>query len=293
MERLLEVAFRLFGGAILLFAAFLPAWILFHLAKTLLLDPGDLDLTAAIAFAICAPLLYFFLLLAFRAFTGRGRRQDGGLLPPLALKFVALFFGAIGIAIAIFGFFQGEPRPVIGGLGYLASAFILHRVVRQREWRVSDQEQAVAADKNFMKKLDTVMIARNAIAEILAKYPDVETVEDADIPVELSVTVPLQSGVQHEIWLALQNGDELTLGVGHFQCEWFPCTNAERVDEFVQAVTGWLSGRFRILEHYRGSRCVEAQLQAPDGGDWRTLATWSMLWLPIPFTKTYRVITNE
>ncbi len=122
----------------MLFFAFAPAWILFDLAKTLLLDPSDLDLTAAIAFLICAPLLYFFLLMAFRAFTGKGRKQDGGLLPPLALKIFAFSFGAMAIAIAIFGLYKGELRPVIGGIGYLASAIVLYQVVRRREEGASD-----------------------------------------------------------------------------------------------------------------------------------------------------------
>jgi hypothetical protein len=133
MERLIEVVFRIFGGVILLFFAFAPAWILFHLAKTLLLDPSDLDITAAIVFLICAPLSYFLLLLAFRAFTGKGRKQDGGLLPPLALKGLAVSFGVIAVAISIFGIFQGELRPALGGLGYLVPAIILYQVVRRRE----------------------------------------------------------------------------------------------------------------------------------------------------------------
>ena len=133
MERPFEVAFRIFGGVILLFFAFAPAWILFHLAKALLLDPSDLDMTAGIAFLICAPLFYFLILLAFRAFTGNGRKLDGGLLPPLALKGLAISFGAIAVAISIFGIFQGELRPALGGLGYLAPAIVLYQVVRRRE----------------------------------------------------------------------------------------------------------------------------------------------------------------
>lgn len=133
MERLAEIIFRFFGGLILLFFAFAPAWILFHLAQTLIFDPSDLDMTAAIAFLICAPLLYFFLLLAYRAFTGKGRKQDGGLLPPLALKLFAVAFGAIAIAIAVFGLYLGELRPILGGIGYLASAAVLYGVVRRRE----------------------------------------------------------------------------------------------------------------------------------------------------------------
>lgn len=138
MERLVEVTFRLFGGVILLFFAFVPAWILFHLAKALLFDPSDLDMMAAVAFLICAPLLYFLLLLAFRAFTGKGRKQDDGLLPPFALKLFAVSFGVFAIAISVFGLFQGELRPVLGGLCYLGLAVVLYRVVRQREYRASD-----------------------------------------------------------------------------------------------------------------------------------------------------------
>lgn len=142
MDRLLEVAFRIFGGVILTFFAFVPAWILFHLAKTLFFEPSELDLTAAIALLICAPLLYFFLLLAFRAFTGRGRRQDGGLLPPLALKGFAFSFGAIAVVIAIFGLINGELRPVFGGIGYLAASVLLYQIVRRREKSAADNKSS-------------------------------------------------------------------------------------------------------------------------------------------------------
>jgi hypothetical protein len=133
VQQVFEVAFRVFGGVILLFFAFAPAWILADLAKTLVLAPSELDLTAAVAFLICAPLLYLVLQLAYRAFTGRGRKGDGGLLPPWALKGFAVSFGLIGVAIAAFGAYQGEPRPALGGVGYLGSALALYGVVRHRE----------------------------------------------------------------------------------------------------------------------------------------------------------------
>ena len=133
MQRIVESVFRIFGGLILLFFAFAPAWILFDLVKTLIFDPGDLDLVAAAAFLICAPLLYFFLLLAYRAITGRGRKQDGGLLPRWALKVFAVVFGAVAVAIAAFGLLQEEYGAFIGGLGYFGSALVLYKVVRIRE----------------------------------------------------------------------------------------------------------------------------------------------------------------
>jgi hypothetical protein len=133
VQQLFEIAFRVLGGVILLFFAFVPAWILADLATALVLSPSELDLTAAVAFLICAPLLYFLLLLAYRAFTGRGRKEDGGLLPPWALKGFAVAFGLMGVAIAAFGAYQSAPRAVLGGVGCLASALTLYGVVRHRD----------------------------------------------------------------------------------------------------------------------------------------------------------------
>src|SRR5262245_50358933 len=132
MEQALEIVFRYLSGAILLFFAFAPAWILFDLAKTLLLEPSDLDLIAAIAFAVCVPLLYFFLLLAYRAFTGRGRKQDGGLLPPWGLKLLAGAFGAMCLALAAVGVYRGELRMALGGLAFCGMALTLYGIGRRR-----------------------------------------------------------------------------------------------------------------------------------------------------------------
>ena len=133
MERLLEIGFRMFGGAILLFFAFAPAWILFHLTKSLIFEPAELDAASAVVFLVCVPLLYFLLLLSYRAFTGRGRKQDGGLLPPLALKAFALVLGLFAIAIAVLGLLHGEFKPVLGGIAYLTVASALYGIVRKRE----------------------------------------------------------------------------------------------------------------------------------------------------------------
>lgn len=144
-----------------------------------------------------------------------------------------------------------------------------------------------------MDSAETIDIGRRTIAEILSQFSSLHSTEDPDVLVEISVTLPVQDGLQHEVWLALQNNDELTFGVNHFQCEWFPCTEQTRVDEFTNAVTGWLSGRHRILEHFRGARCVKAELQARETDDWRTLATWFKLGIPYPFKKTYKVLANN
>jgi hypothetical protein len=83
--------------------------------------------------------------------------------------------------------------------------------------------------------------------------------------VEISITMPVQPGLSHKIWLCLQNFDELGFSVGHFYIEFFPCTKPDRVEKYMDAVSGFLSGNYRILEHYRGTKCYWAQLQKPQG----------------------------
>ena len=59
--------------------------------------------------------------------------------------------------------------------------------------------------------------------------------------VELAMDIPAQRGCP-KVWLDFKNGDELTLSASHFWYEWFPCTNQKKVDEYLEAVSGLLSG---------------------------------------------------
>jgi hypothetical protein len=140
--------------------------------------------------------------------------------------------------------------------------------------------------------MDTLPIAKDAIAQIQRRFPSLRIVEEQGVPVELSFSIPVQAGVKHKVWLALQNNDELSFGVGSFQVEWFPCTDPARVKEFVEAVVGYLSGNYRIMEHRWGAKCVKAQLQAPEGATWKTLGTWSNLWALMPGRKTTSELRN-
>jgi hypothetical protein len=56
---------------------------------------------------------------------------------------------------------------------------------------------------------DTEAIARNVFAEIARRFPSLQMVETHDDPVEISITMPVQPGLSHKVWLCLQNGDEL------------------------------------------------------------------------------------
>lgn len=140
---------------------------------------------------------------------------------------------------------------------------------------------------------DTEAIARGVFAEIAKRFPSLKMVENQGEPVEISITMPIQPGLSDEVWLCLQNGDELGFGVGrHFYCEWFPCTKSHRAQEYLDAVTGFLSGKYRILEHYRGATCYYAKLQKSEGTQWRTVANWSTIWIPLWLKKTVKVLRN-
>lgn len=122
-ENWLEVMYRWFGGAILSFFAFIPAWVAFHIVVGLFEKPANLGWESALALAISGGLLYFLGLLAFRAFTGRGRKEDGGLLPPWAMTGAIHLFGVIAAIIVVFGIVQGKLLPILGGIAYLISAY--------------------------------------------------------------------------------------------------------------------------------------------------------------------------
>jgi hypothetical protein len=112
--------------------------------------------------------------------------------------------------------------------------------------------------------------------------------------VELAMDIPVQPGLAFKVWLDFQKGDELTLSASHFWYEWFPCTNQKIVDEYLEAVLGLLSGRLRILEHWRGGRVVKAQLQSPRDDKWKSIATSTNISALIPWPpKKLRIVQNN
>ena len=104
--------------------------------------------------------------------------------------------------------------------------------------------------------------------------------------------MPAQEGLKYPVWLGLQNRDELHFRVGHFWLEWFPCTNPKKLNAYVDAVCGFLSGQYRVLEYVRDGQCYKARLQAPRPEGWVTLGGWTRLHLPVLWGREQRVISN-
>jgi hypothetical protein len=125
--------YRLFGACILSFFAFVPIYIGFYSTLAVVAEPSKFDLLFVVVVGICAALAYFLLLLAYRAATGRGRKQDGGLLPLLVMKGFVLLFCVIGVVAACVGAWRGELRPFFGGLAYASLALALLRKPRSSD----------------------------------------------------------------------------------------------------------------------------------------------------------------
>jgi hypothetical protein len=88
-----------------------------------------------IVIVVCFALLYFLLLLAYRAFTGNGRKADGGLLPPWAMKVFVASFGVIAILTVAFGVYSGNWFPILGGLTCLGTALVVYGALKKRPRR--------------------------------------------------------------------------------------------------------------------------------------------------------------
>ena len=119
MEPVPHIVIRLFYSALLCFFAFAPCWIAFWTIPQVLAAPISVGYEAHIALSICIPMAYFLLLLAWRAFTWRGRSPDGALVPPLAMLIFAVVFGFIGIALMYFTAMEGSFIKLFAAAAYV------------------------------------------------------------------------------------------------------------------------------------------------------------------------------
>src|ERR1700674_656425 len=106
-------------------------------------------------------------------------------------------------------------------------------------------------------------LALSTFQRIRAAFPALSMNLDVHpLHLDLAMDIPAQPGLSFDIGLNLQNRDELHIEASRLWVEWFPCTNPKKVAEYFEAVSGLVSGRFRILQHVRGRRVVKAELQS-------------------------------
>jgi len=151
---------RLFAAGILCLSAYAPLYIGFHSLRTVFLDPAKLDLFFVVVFTICAALAYFLLLVAYRAATGRGRKSDDGLLPPMVMRGFVYLFCAIGIGICGMGIWLKQIPPILGGAAY---AIISWRYIRRGGAGIED----TPVDFTCRELVEAVTLARASLPYFL------------------------------------------------------------------------------------------------------------------------------
>ncbi len=130
-------------------------------------------------------------------------------------------------------------------------------------------------------------VARRAFERIRLASPHLSMIQDESPEhVDMTMLIPAQDGLAFDVELNLQNVDELHLVASEFWGEWFPCGNPNVEDRYVEAVSGLLSGKHRIVERWRADRCVRAKLQSPVDDAWQTIFTYSKLSLPWPRARS-------
>jgi len=148
-------------------------------------------------------------------------------------------------------------------------------------------------------KLTPIDGFRRAVDGVRRAFPSLRIhvqVDEGNPFVEASASLPPQPGLEFGVGFSLQSRDELHLNVGttNLRVEWFPCTEPAVVDTFVDAVSGILSGRYRIVERSIGDHVVSVQLQRPLAPDrWARVATWSTLGSLIPWPRNQTIVRNS
>jgi hypothetical protein len=146
-----------------------------------------------------------------------------------------------------------------------------------------------------MKEYDEqcINIAEAALHRIAQQFPTLRMERIADEPVEIYISLPIQLGLKHRVDLILQNRDELHFSAGNFHIEWAPCTDHSMVEAFIEVATGFLEGRYRVMEHYQGDRYVKGELQIRiNGKQWETIGISKTLIPPGIGKKHVRELVN-
>lgn len=130
---------RLYLAALLGVFAFAPCYIAFWVLFEIVKAPFSASTEAFVALAICIPVAYVLILLAYRAITWRGRTSDDGLLPPLAMLTLAVLFSLVGVAGLVLTLSRGEYLWSLIAVGYLAAAIPVAKSNWRRQIRRSQE----------------------------------------------------------------------------------------------------------------------------------------------------------
>ena len=133
-----------------------------------------------------------------------------------------------------------------------------------------------------------------ALKEVQSLFPELKMeLDEKDPNVHIVMNIHKQKGLDFTIYLNLQNIDELHLEVGKLWMCWFPCTEKENVDDFLDTIHGLISGKYRILETLRSGKVVKSRLQKPVNGEWASKSSGLLTFhFPIFGKRSFNIVQN-
>ncbi len=119
-------------GILTLFLGLVPCWFSWHAMAAVVTGKEPLSLEM-VAWSL-GPLVFAapLFVLAYRLFTGRGRRSDGGLMGPVALAVCSVLTCALGLFGFYFAWRDMSLQAAIGGLVSSSLGVGGIRLARQR-----------------------------------------------------------------------------------------------------------------------------------------------------------------
>jgi hypothetical protein len=99
---------------------------------------------------------------------------------------------------------------------------------------------------------------------------------DNSAPVELACWFRKQPGLDWDLWLNLQNDDEIGIQHEFFTAEWFPITDPREEAAFIVAVDGLILGDVRLKCMYSGRDGLpyRVDLERVSAATWYPLFTY-------------------
>jgi hypothetical protein len=141
--------------------------------------------------------------------------------------------------------------------------------------------------------LDAINSLHQLIQDISNKHPGLKIERDEHSPVESAFVIPVQDGLKHQIWLGLQNVDELHLVIGELWVDWFPCFDTKNQIVFVDAVNGFIAGTYRVVQHFKHDKYIGGELQKLNGSIWENKNSHAIMQFSLPWTKTQTTILSN
>jgi hypothetical protein len=143
-----------------------------------------------------------------------------------------------------------------------------------------------------MGQTNNIELATKTFEKIQNLFPKLTmTIDRNPEHVELSMDILKQQGLDFDIYLNLQNEDELHISTKDIWCEWFPLTH-EVIEEYVDAVKGLITGEYRILKFSKAGTDYKSLLQKPINNEWKTVFR-DITKFSFPWTRLERKIIQN